>query len=287
MSDKWLGSKAGSGVFQAIIALMPPHDTYIELFAGSGAVLKRKPPAQQSYAVDLDERALALIPSAATRVKGDAFTFLDEFDYAGSGRTLIYADPRDLHSTRTSRNRYRHELDEAQHFALLQRLMLAPAQVILSGYPSQMYDSMLQGWRSREFQAMTRGGVRTEKLWFNFEPTAVHYATFAGKDYIDRQRIKRKAARWGRMFAALPPGERLAVLAGLLSLELTQTPPTLCDRPNQMRLTVRTEQTLATVSPASQAASTIGAGDDGETLSFGDENLQALSNSLQVTSNLR
>jgi hypothetical protein len=35
--------------------------------------------------------------------------------------------------------------------------------VILSGYPSQLYDETLAGWRSMEFQAMTRGGVRTEK----------------------------------------------------------------------------------------------------------------------------
>lgn len=54
----YLGSKAGAGVYQAIIALMPPHDTYVELFAGSGAVLQRKAPAAQSFAVDLDKQAL-------------------------------------------------------------------------------------------------------------------------------------------------------------------------------------------------------------------------------------
>lgn len=252
----YLGSKAGAGVYQAIIALMPPHDTYIELFVGSGAVLRRKPAAPVSFAVDLNAAVLLSITDVpgCTRVHKDAFTFLDEFDYAGSGRVLIYADPPYLHSTRTSRARYEHELTDDQHFALLQRLMLCPAHVILSGYPSQMYDSMLQGWRSREFQAMTRGGVRTEKLWFNFEPTAVHYATFAGRDYIDRQRIKRKAARWAKMFASMPPGEREAVLAAILAADPPQSPATLHDRPEQMRVTVM---------PASQTTSTVGAGDYG------------------------
>ena len=35
----YLGSKAASGVYQKIIAEMPPHDTYIETHLGSGAVM--------------------------------------------------------------------------------------------------------------------------------------------------------------------------------------------------------------------------------------------------------
>ena len=137
----YLGSKAASGAFQAIIALMPPHDSYVELFAGSGAVLLRKPPAAKSYAVDLDPRPLAAIRAARPDVEcraADAFAFLDGFDHAGAGRTLIYADPPYLHSTRTSAKRYKHELAEEDHRALLLRLLLAPASVIVSGYPSAL-----------------------------------------------------------------------------------------------------------------------------------------------------
>lgn len=94
---EYLGSKAGAGVFQAVIALMPPHDTYVELFAGTGAVLVRKPPAARSFAVDLNADVLALVPNeypGLTKHQGDAFHFLDGYDYAAGGRTLIYADPR-------------------------------------------------------------------------------------------------------------------------------------------------------------------------------------------------
>ena len=41
----YFGSKATSGLCQPIIALMPPHDTYIETHLGGGAIMKRKPPA--------------------------------------------------------------------------------------------------------------------------------------------------------------------------------------------------------------------------------------------------
>lgn len=46
----YLGAKSGSGVFQTIINLIPPHDTYIEAFLGTGAVMKRKAPAQKILA---------------------------------------------------------------------------------------------------------------------------------------------------------------------------------------------------------------------------------------------
>ena len=42
----YFGSKATSGLCQPIIALMPPHDTYIESHLGGGAIMKRKPPAR-------------------------------------------------------------------------------------------------------------------------------------------------------------------------------------------------------------------------------------------------
>jgi hypothetical protein len=38
---------------------------------------------------------------------------------------------------------------------------------VIVGLPS-VYDNALPGWRSKEFQAMTRGGVRTEKIWMNY-----------------------------------------------------------------------------------------------------------------------
>lgn len=50
----YLGSKAASGVYQKIIAEMPPHDTYIETHLGGGAVTLRKPPARHNWGIDID-----------------------------------------------------------------------------------------------------------------------------------------------------------------------------------------------------------------------------------------
>lgn len=59
MGNAYFGSKAATGLCQPLIALMPPHSTYIETHLGGGAIMRRKPGALRNIGVDLDERALA------------------------------------------------------------------------------------------------------------------------------------------------------------------------------------------------------------------------------------
>ena len=218
----YFGSKATSGLCQAIIALMPPHKTYIESHLGGGAIMKRKPAALRNIGIDRNERAPEKFRCdyPVERVHADAHRFLADFDY--QGRELVYCDPPYLHSTRSSERRYRFEYGESDHLELLALLKKLPCPVILSGYPSALYDEALVGWRSLELQVMNQAGVRTEKLWFNFTPDRVHWARYAGRDHTHRQTIKRRAETWARRYAAMPPGERLAVLAGLMAVEAGQ-----------------------------------------------------------------
>ena len=53
----------------------------------------------------------------------------------------------------------------------------------------------------------------------NFSAERLHWARYAGRNFTDRQRIKRKAENWGRRYAALPVGERLAVLGAMMAVE--------------------------------------------------------------------
>jgi hypothetical protein len=215
----YFGSKATSGLCQPIIALMPPHDTYIESHLGGGAIMKRKPPALRNIGIDLDQRALEKFQCdcPVELVHGCAHRFLADYDYRG--RELVYCDPPYLKETRSSARRYRFDYEERDHRELLSLLKKLPCRVILSGYPSALYDEGLTGWQSLELQVMNQGGVVTEKLWFNFSPERVHWARYAGKNHGERQRIKRKAENWARRYRALAPGERLSVLAALMAVE--------------------------------------------------------------------
>ncbi|MEA3643604.1 MAG: DNA methylase [Lamprobacter sp.] len=213
------GSKATSGLCQAIIALMPPHDTYIETHLGGGAIMQRKPPALRNIGIERHARVLEQFRCdyPVERVHGCAHQFLA--DYPFTGRELVYSDPPYLQSTRSSTRRYRYDYSEHDHRELLSLLKGLPCAVILSGYPCALYDAALSDWQHLELQVMNQAGVRTEKLWFNFTPERVHWARCAGKNFTDRQRIKRKAESWARRYHAMPPPERLAVLAALMAVE--------------------------------------------------------------------
>lgn len=218
----YFGSKATSGLCQAIIAMMPPHETYIESHLGGGAIMKRKPPALRNIGIDLDPRTIARFECSypVELINGSAHRFLADYDYRGS--ELVYSDPPYLLRTRTSKRRYRFDYEEGDHVRLLELLKRLPCHVMLSGYPSALYDELLQGWRSVELQVMNQGGVRTEKLWLNFTVDRVHWVRYAGRNFTHRQQIKRKAANWARRYEALPQGQRLAVLAAMLAVEVQE-----------------------------------------------------------------
>ena len=55
-------------------------------------------------------------------------------------------------------------------------------------------------------------------MWFTFASDRVHWVRFAGRNVTDRQHITRKAANQGRRSAALPPGQRLAVLSAMMAV---------------------------------------------------------------------
>jgi DNA adenine methylase len=215
----YFGSKATSGLCQPLIALMPPHETYIESHLGGGAIMKRKAPALRNIGIDLNQRALESFQCAypVELIHGCAHRFLAEYDY--QGRELVYCDPPYLKQTRTSCRRYRFDYEDQDHRDLLALLKQLPCAVMLCGYPSALYEEALGGWQSLQLQVMNQAGVRTEKVWFNFTIDRVHWARYAGKNHTDRQRIKRKAENWGRRYRALPPGERQAVLAALMAVE--------------------------------------------------------------------
>ena len=62
--SNYFGSKATAGLCQPIIAMMPPHDTYIETHLGGGAIMKRKPPALHNIGIDIDPQPLSYFDCA-------------------------------------------------------------------------------------------------------------------------------------------------------------------------------------------------------------------------------
>ena len=243
------------GMAKEIVALIPPHRSYVEPFFGSGAVLFNKPPSaietvndidgdivnffkvlreqpeklaafiamtpysravfddahenrgssdferaykfairskmghgfktyqktgfkidvharENSYAVNCWNRLPGDLLDAAGRLKSvqienrPALELIQKFNYSN---VLIYADPPYLLNTRGGKQ-YRYEMTEQDHLDLLDGLKQHKGSVILSGYPSDMYDHELSGW-SRVYRKSynQNAAQRTEVLWCNFE----------------------------------------------------------------------------------------------------------------------
>jgi DNA adenine methylase len=101
----------------------------------------------------------------------DALELIKREDTPG---TLFYCDPPYLHETRTATDAYAHEMNKEQHRELLTTLLGCKGKVMLSGYSSDLYESVLAHWNQHTFDLPNNaaGGEKkrrmTEVLWCNF-----------------------------------------------------------------------------------------------------------------------
>lgn len=99
----------------------------------------------------------------------DALAIIPQHD---SADTLFYVDPPYVHATRSDKARpqreYVFELTDEDHRALAATLRNVKGMVVLSGYDSELYTCLYDGWRQLSFGALAAGArARTEVLWFN------------------------------------------------------------------------------------------------------------------------
>lgn len=118
------------------------------------------------------------IAPAAERLQHVSLEALPALDiiakYGREPDVCLYVDPPYLGSTRAQTwDGYQHEMrSDADHRELAQALHAARAAVVISGYPSDLYDRELYaGWDRHTFAAGTgqghRWGNRTEVIWSN------------------------------------------------------------------------------------------------------------------------
>jgi hypothetical protein len=161
--------------------------------------------------------------------------FLQAFKrFSYPGAALIYCDPPYMRGTCKSRCRYKYDLSDVDHRRLLRVLqelnaLPDPPMLMISGYDSPLYREMLlhrPDWHHTEFQAMTRGGKQaTEHLWFNFAPPVeLHDYRYQGRNWRDRERMKRRQVTWTNRLKKMAPYEREALLNAIRETTSTTIP---------------------------------------------------------------
>ena len=152
-------------VYQTIINQIPPHNTYIELCLGSGAVMRHKKPAINNIGVDPDGSIIDrfVCPGHMEFYNQSCFNFLDDYNALDPIATFIYADPPYLFETRfNQRQQYNFEFTRDDHIRLLGILRNVESMVCISGYDSSLYNQMLSGWRKVIYYQYDRQGRKRE-----------------------------------------------------------------------------------------------------------------------------
>ena len=200
-TKKWvrpLAAKVGASVYQTLINQMPPHSTYIEAFAGGGAVLRHKRPAALNVAIDRDGGALRNLAvwglgewgsgirdwgrptgNTSTRLSASVSSWSTIAVTGGEGLLslvhgdclpwllsrdrardeMLYADPPYVMGTRfAGRAYYEFEYSDPDHVDLLAVLRSLPCRVMVSGYRSELYGDLLADWRVIRFPTVDRDG---------------------------------------------------------------------------------------------------------------------------------
>lgn len=188
--------------------------------------MQRKEKAKVNIGIDMDISILESfkVNNDYVLLNGNSLTFLryliDKYN-DGTQKILVYLDPPYLHETRSclDRCKYKYELTNQGHKQLLDLVCTIDKNypniyIMISGYKSELYMSMLHGWSYFETQTMSRGGKRTESLWTNFNPELYikHDYNYVGHNFTDRQRIKRKSERWIKNLKNMPLDEKMYIL---------------------------------------------------------------------------
>jgi len=211
----------GKGVlYKNLINLIPPHDAYIETHLGGGAVIRNKLPASINIGIDIDpavhKKWRSIRAQDLSLICDDAVKVLKRLDLESyiKKNLFIYADPPYLNCK--SRCPYKYGYTREQHIELLECLLELSSpfcQIMISGYWTELYAGTLKGWHTQTFETMTRGGMATEWVWMNYPtPTRLHDYRYIGRDFRERERIKRKQNRWIKNLKHMPEIERRAMI---------------------------------------------------------------------------
>ncbi|NIQ15601.1 MAG: hypothetical protein GTO02_14750 [Candidatus Dadabacteria bacterium] len=87
---------------------------------------------------------------------------------------VCYCDPPYLHETRESIDAYTHEMLVDDHIALAEVLNNFKGKILISGYPSRLYNKLYKNWRCEKRKIANHASqkktkpIKMELLWCNF-----------------------------------------------------------------------------------------------------------------------
>lgn len=228
--DNYFGGKGGSGTYQTIINQIRPHDIFISCFLGNDAVLRFKKTAKRNIGMDKSETVIRkwreLNLDWLELQQWCGIGFLESFRHNPRFKTVLFLDPPyPLDSRKSDRLTYEHELTDKEHLRILQAINQMKdwpnLDILICTSENDMYRQILKDWRVLPYPNTTRAGQVIEHLYMNYDNPQglLHDYNFVGKDFRERERIKKKINRWAKRLLRLQGYERNAILETIRKYE--------------------------------------------------------------------
>lgn len=227
-------------IFRRIVNLIPEHDRFVELFAGSAAVSRNMARRHaEALVVELDEeqaKKLRVELPGHRVLNEDGIALLAREGERWGRETVIFADPPyPLEDRRDTRQRYRCEMTEEDHRNLEILLKCSRARVLVCGHPWGLYPTLYRDWERHEFRVILRSGKPgVECVWTNYgDAWPLHDYSFFGDDKRVRQDLRRQVERCAAKFERMDRHVRVAVLRELVArfgVRAAETPAAPAER---------------------------------------------------------
>ena len=115
------------------------------------------------------------LPEIVDRLRGvmlECLPAVDCMEKHDHPEALFFLDPPYLHSTRELRGKvYRHEMDDADHIELCEKIAGLQGSVILCGYENDLYNDYFSTWCKEQCLSRISAGrgtdIRTETVWLS------------------------------------------------------------------------------------------------------------------------
>ena len=212
--NKYIGNKDFSNVIHFLINRLPKSERYFSLFYGSGGLEKSIYTAAAHFiCAEKNPECKKYETSMTASIEYSDYKHLIEQNVF-TRDDFVFADPPYIISTRKSGKAfYKFEFDISQHIEFLNYMGSMKAKTMITHPECDLYNSYLKGWFRVDLRYMTQGGWFTDSVYMNYNPEEIELLSYEclGKDFTDRQRIKRQRANIVNKFKNLDPQIRKGI----------------------------------------------------------------------------
>lgn len=216
--NKYVGNKDFSNVIHFLINRLPLSKRYFSLFHGSGG-LEKSSFTKEALFICAEKDPDCKKYEDPTRSKIEYSDYKDLIEaFVFASEDFIFADPPYEFSTRTSGTKYyKYEFNTSDSIEFLEYMISLPCKIMITHPKCDLYDKYLKDWSKEEFSYMTRGGWFKDCAYMNYSRSDIELLNYnaLGKDFTDRQRIKRQRANVVNKWKNFDPHIRKAIIKDL------------------------------------------------------------------------